>query len=65
LVGVLTGIKIPKALIRDRDGKIHTFRPKELIANSGGYVSEINNGEVIVVEQGAEFKLPLKKDDKN
>jgi len=62
LIGVLGGVKVPKALIQDRDGKIHTFRNKELIANSGGYISEIGNGEIIVVERGAEIKLSLKKD---
>jgi Tfp pilus assembly protein PilP len=62
LIGVFTGIKIPKALIRDRDGKVHTFRPKEFIANAGGYVSEIGSGEVIVVEEGAEVKLKIRKD---
>lgn len=62
LIGVLTGVKVPKALIQDKDGKIHTFRSKEFIANSGGYISEIGNGEVIVVERGAEFKLSLKQE---
>lgn len=65
LVGIYAGVKIPKALIVDKEGKIHTFRTKELIANSGGYISEIGNGEVIVVERGAEIKLTLKKDSKN
>lgn len=64
LIGVLGGVKVPKALIQDRDGKIHTYRNKELIANSGGYITEIGNGEVIVVERGAEIKLSLKKDSK-
>lgn len=65
LVGIYAGVKIPKALIVDKEGKVHTFRTKELIANSGGYISEIGNGEIIVVERGAEIKLTLKKDSKN
>jgi Tfp pilus assembly protein PilP len=65
LVGILTGMKIPKALIRDRDGRTHIFRPKEFIANNGGYLTEISNGEVIIVEQGSEVKLKIKKEDKN
>lgn len=61
LVGVIYDTKKPKAMIADRDGKVHVYREKELIANAGGYVAEINNGEVIVVEKGAEVRLQLKE----
>ena len=61
LVGVIYDTKKPKAMIADREGKVHVYREKELIANGGGYVAEINNGEVIVVEKGAEVKLQLKE----
>lgn len=61
LVGVIYDTKKPKAMIADRDGKVHVYREKELIANAGGYVAEINNGEVIIVEKGAEVKLQLKE----
>jgi hypothetical protein len=61
LVGVIYDTKKPKAMIADREGKVHVYREKELIANAGGYVAEINNGEVIVVEKGAEVKLQLKE----
>jgi Tfp pilus assembly protein PilP len=61
LVGVIYDTKKPKALIADRQGKVHVYREKELIANAGGYLVEINNGEVIVVEKGAEVKLQLKE----
>lgn len=61
LVGVIYDTKKPKAMIADREGKVHVYREKELIANAGGYVAEINNGEVIIVEKGAEVKLQLKE----
>lgn len=61
LVGVIYDTRKPKAMIADREGKVHVYREKELIANAGGYVAEINNGEVIVVEKGAEVKLQLKE----
>ena len=61
LVGVIYDTKKPKAMIADREGKVHVYREKELIANGGGYVAEINNGEVIIVEKGAEAKLQLKE----
>lgn len=60
LVAVMWGIKNPKAMIADRENKLHVFRVKDYIANSDGYISEITNGEVIVVERGAEIKLKLK-----
>ena len=60
LVGVIWDTRRPKAMIKDKQGKVHVFREKELIANGGGYVAEISNGEVIVVERGAEIKMQLK-----
>lgn len=60
LVAVMWDVKSPKAMIADRENKLHVFRVKDYIANSEGYVSEITNGEVIVVERGAEIKLKLK-----
>ncbi len=60
LMAVMWDTKNPKAMISDREGKLHIFRVKDYIANSEGYVAEITNGEVIVVERGAEVKLKLK-----
>lgn len=60
LVGVIWRVKNPKAMISDREGRVHIFKLKDYIANAEGYISEINNGEVIVVERGAEVKLELK-----
>jgi Tfp pilus assembly protein PilP len=60
LVAVMWGVKSPKAMISDRENKLHVFRVKDYIANSEGYISEITNGEVIVIERGAEIKLKLK-----
>lgn len=60
LVAVMWDVKNPKAMISDREGKLHIFRVKDYIANSEGYIAEITNGEVIVVERGAEIKLKLK-----
>lgn len=59
LVGVLWNVKKPKALIRDKDGTVNVYKVRDYIANAEGYVAEINNGEVIVVERGAEIKLKL------
>jgi Tfp pilus assembly protein PilP len=59
LVGVIYDTKTPKAMIADRQGKVDVYRVKDLIANAGGYIAEITNGEVIVVEKGAEVKLQL------
>ncbi len=60
VMAVMWDTKNPKAMISDREGKLHIFRVKDYIANSEGYVAEITNGEVIVVERGAEVKLKLK-----
>jgi hypothetical protein len=60
LVGVIWDTRRPRAMIKDKQGKVHVFREKELIANGGGYIAEITGGEVIVVERGAEVKMQLK-----
>lgn len=64
LVGVIWRVKNPKAMISDREGRVHIFKLKDYIANAEGYISEINNGEVIIVERGAEIKLELKSGKK-
>lgn len=61
LVGVLSNVKKPKAMILDRDGKMHVFKLKEFIANSGAFITEISSSEVIVIERGAELVLKLRE----
>lgn len=61
LVAVIWNVKNPKAMILDKEGKMHLYREKDYIANQEGVITEINNGEVVVLERGVEVKLKLKK----
>ncbi len=59
LVGVLTNVAKPKALITDPSGKLHSYKTKEFIANSGAFISEIAEGEVVIIERGTELIMQL------
>lgn len=61
VVAVIWNVKNPKAMIYDKDGVMHLFREKDYIANQEGFITEINNGEVVVLERGTEHKLKLTK----
>lgn len=61
LVAVIWNVRSPKAMILDRDGKMQLFKEKDYIGNQEGFISEINNGEVVISERGSEIKLKLEK----
>jgi hypothetical protein len=61
VVAVIWSVKNPKAMIYDKDGKMHLFKEKDYIANQEGFITEINNGEVVVLERGAEHRLKMSK----
>ena len=58
-MGVLTNVSTPKALITDPNGKLHTYKLKEFIANSGAFITEIDDDEVVIFERGIEFVMKL------
>ncbi|MGZ3726887.1 MAG: hypothetical protein ACXWPX_08660 [Pseudobdellovibrio sp.] len=59
LVGVLTNVSKPKALITDPEGNVHTYRMKEFIANSGAFITAIEEGEIVIFERGVELVMKL------
>lgn len=61
LVAVIWSVKNPKAMISDKDGKMHLYKEKDYIGNLEGFITEINNGEVVVLERGSEIRLKLSK----
>lgn len=61
LVAVIWNVKNPKAKIADKEGVMHTYKEKDYIGNQEGFISEINNGEVVISERGSEIRLKLKK----
>lgn len=62
LVGILSGVSSPKAIVADANGKTHVFRTNDIIANAGGVVTQITTGEVTVLERGVEVRLKLIKE---
>lgn len=60
LIAVIWNVKKPKAMITDRKGDIHMFYVDDHIGNNEGVIASIRNGEVLIVEKGAEIKLRMK-----
>lgn len=60
LVAIIWNVKKPKAMITDRKGDIHMFYIDDRIGNNEGVIASIQNGEVVIIEKGAEIKLKIK-----
>lgn len=50
LIGILWDVKEPKAMFLDPDDEVRVLGRDESIGNRNGYIAEIREGEVIVVE---------------
>lgn len=50
LIGILWDVKEPKAMFLDPDDEVQVLGRDESIGNRNGYIAEIREGEVIVVE---------------
>ena len=61
LVGIISDVKRPKAMFLDKQNGIHMLHTKERLGSGGGVISEINSGEVVVIENKTPLKLKLKK----
>lgn len=59
VLGIIWDVKSPKALVRDRNGTLHIVKKNQRIGNSEGLISEINEGELLVVEKGIPRTLKL------
>jgi type IV pilus assembly protein PilP len=55
VIGIIWNVRKPKAMIIDPSGAGHVIGPQSRIGRNNGYVQEIREGEIIVVE-------PLVKD---
>lgn len=60
LVAIIWNVKKPKAMVTDRKGDLHMFYVNDHIGNNEGVISGISNGEVVILEKGAEIKLRMK-----
>lgn len=50
LVGIMWGISEPRAMILDPNSEVHTVGRDERLGRRNGYIAEIREGEVVVVE---------------
>jgi type IV pilus assembly protein PilP len=50
VVGIIWGVKKPKAMVRDPSGKLHMVFKDSKMGRYGGFVAEIREGEIVVVE---------------
>lgn len=52
LIGILWDVHQPKVMIRDKNKTLHILKKNQRIGNKDGIISQINEGEMIVLEQG-------------
>lgn len=50
VVGIIWQVTSPKAVVKDPMGKIHMIRKDTKIGRNNGFVSQIREGEILVVE---------------
>jgi type IV pilus assembly protein PilP len=50
VVGILWDVRVPRAMVRDPDGGVHTVIKNSKIGRNEGFVAVIREGEVVVVE---------------
>lgn len=50
LLGVIWGVKNPRAMMKDPTGKIHVVTKNAKIGRNKGYIAVIREGELVVVE---------------
>ena len=50
VVAILWQVRDPKVMIKDPDGKMHLMRKENKLGNNNGFIAEIREGEVVVVE---------------
>lgn len=61
LVGVIWDVNNPRAMIKDRAGTLHILKKNNRIGNEEGVVSQINEGEIVVVEKNIPKILTILK----
>lgn len=59
VLGIIWDVRSPKALVRDRNGTLHIVKKNQRIGNAEGLISEINEGELLVLEKGVPKTLKL------
>jgi type IV pilus assembly protein PilP len=50
VVGIIWGVPKPRAMVRDPAGKIHMVFKETKMGRYGGFIAEIREGEIVVVE---------------
>ena len=50
LIGVMWGVRVPKAMVMDPSRKVHIIKQKGKIGTNSGYIAKIREGEIVVVE---------------
>ncbi|PIS11372.1 MAG: hypothetical protein COT73_04350 [Bdellovibrio sp. CG10_big_fil_rev_8_21_14_0_10_47_8] len=50
VVGIVWGVKNPKAMVRDPNGKLYVVRKNSKIGRNNGFVSVIREGALLIVE---------------
>lgn len=50
VVAILWQVKDPKVVIKDPDGKTHLMRKENKLGKNNGFIAEIREGEIVVVE---------------
>lgn len=52
LIGIIWDVRQPKAMIRDKNNTLHLLKKNQRVGNKDGVISQINEGEMIVLERG-------------
>lgn len=50
VIGILWDVRVPRAMIKDPDGAVHTVIKNSKVGRNEGFVAAIREGEVVVVE---------------
>lgn len=61
VIAIVWGIKNPRVIFLDKQNGIHKLRVGDRIGNADGTIERIENGEVVVVENSAPFRIPVRK----
>lgn len=50
VIGILWDVRVPRAMIKDPDGAVHTVIKNSKVGRNEGFVAVIREGEIVVVE---------------
>ncbi len=61
IVAIMWNIENPKVMVVDKNKGVHILKKNQRIGNKSGIISAINEGEVMVTEEGVPLVLNIEK----